>query len=147
MVPRIRVFGRGVAMDWYWDGLLCALVIYVCITHWLFLLCCATGSSSTCSLLDLLLALSVCYSVESKQVDCEPVTQPLWNSVLAFLARTEMLLVLDKWCCRHPVPTQLACLSVEEKGSSKFQLLAFAVQKRVRAQSQLDLVSSGRWVI
>ena len=36
-MPRIRVFERGVAIDWYWEGLLCALVIYVCITHWLFL--------------------------------------------------------------------------------------------------------------
>lgn len=94
-----------------------------------------------------LLTLSVCNSVGSKQVHCEPDTQLLWNSVLALRAPTEMLLVLVKQHCHRPLQTRLACQSAREKGSSKFQLLAFAVQKRVRAQSQLDLVSSGRWVI
>lgn len=118
--------------------------MYVSHIGFFFLIYCAIGSSSLCSLQELLLPLSVCYSVGSKQVDCEPDTQPLRNLVLAFLVHTEMLLVLGKWRCHHPLQIGLAYLSVEGKGSSKFQLLAYAVQKRVRAQSQLDLVSSGR---
>lgn len=80
-----------------------------------FLLHFTTGSSSLCSLLDLVLPLSVCFSMEIKQVDCEPDTQPLWSSVFAFLAHTEVLLVLGKWHCYHPVQAWLAYLSVEGK--------------------------------
>lgn len=48
--------------------------------------------------------------------------------------------MLGKQPCRCPVQTLLACQSAEEKGSSKFQLPAAAVQKRVRAWSQLDFI-------
>lgn len=51
--------------------------MYASHVGFFFLLYCTTGSSSLFSFLDLLLPLSVCYSVGSKQVDCEPDTQPL----------------------------------------------------------------------
>lgn len=98
------------------------------------------GSSSLCSLWDLLLTLSVPCSAGCKQIDCEPDTQPFWVLVLAFLARAEVLLVVGKKCCHQSVQTLLVCFSAEKNGSSKFQLPATAVRKRVRAQSQLDFI-------
>lgn len=38
------------------------------------------------------------------------------NSLLSFLAHTEMLLVLGSWRCHRPVQTWLAYPSAEEKG-------------------------------
>lgn len=49
-------------------------------------------------------------------------------------------MVLGRQPCCCPVQMLLACRSAEEKGSSKAQLPAAAVQKRVRAWSQHDFM-------
>lgn len=87
--------------------------MYASYIGFYFLLYFTTGSSSLCSLLDHVLPLSVCFSMESRQVDCGPDIQSLWSSAFVFLARTEMFLVLVKWHRYHPVQTWMAYLSVE----------------------------------
>ena len=139
----IAVWGKGNMSQWQQGGCPCRGGTEISVkAGWE-----ERDSSSLCSLLDLLLPWSVCYSVGSEQVDCKPDTQPLWNLVLAFLPLTQVQLVLGKWRCHHPGAEAAGLLECAGKGFMQFHLVAFAVQKRVRAQSQLGLVSSGRWVI
>lgn len=73
MVSRIKVFEIGLAIGNSGKGFFVPLS-FMSASHigFYFLLYFTTGSSSLCSLLDLVLPLSVCFSMESKQVDCEP---------------------------------------------------------------------------